>query len=64
MAIRAPDGANNFNTNCNEGCPSLISRIGTRQLNNWRLTGYLKQTTRSTRLGTCSVLRSARKVQI
>ena len=36
----------------------------TRQLNNWRLTGYLEQATRQARLGTRSVLRSAGKFQI
>ena len=40
------------------------SRAGTRQLNNWRLTGYLEKATRSARLGTRSVLGSAGNVQI
>ena len=37
---------------------------GTLQLNDWRLTGYPEQATRSARLGTRLVLGSAGKVQI
>ena len=40
------------------------SRPGTRLFNNWRLIEYLKEATRSARLGTRSVLGAAGKVEI
>ena len=39
-------------------------RPGTRLFNNWRLIEYLKEATRSARLGTRSVLGAAGKVEI
>ena len=40
------------------------TRPGTRLFNNWRLIEYLKEATRSARLGTRSVLGAAGKVEI
>ena len=42
----------------------LNTRPGTRLFNNWRLIEYLKEATRSARLGTRSVLGAAGKVEI
>ena len=42
----------------------VIIRPGTRLFNNWRLIEYLKEATRSARLGTRSVLGAAGKVEI
>ena len=42
----------------------LSCRPGTRLFNNWRLIEYLKEATRSARLGTRSVLGAAGKVEI
>ena len=42
----------------------VYTRAGTLQLNNRRLIDYLKQATRSAKLGTRAVLVSAGKVQI
>ena len=42
----------------------LATRPGTRLFNNWRLIEYLKEATRSARLGTRSVLGAAGKVEI
>ena len=43
---------------------TLFIRPGTRLFNNWRLIEYLKEATRSARLGTRSVLGAAGKVEI
>ena len=43
---------------------SIATRPGTRLFNNWRLIEYLKEATRSARLGTRSVLGAAGKVEI
>ena len=43
---------------------TLASRPGTRLFNIWRLIEYLKEATRSARLGTRSVLGAAGKVEI
>ena len=42
----------------------VSTRPGTRLFNNWRLIEYLKEATRSARLGTRSVLGAAGKVEI
>ena len=42
----------------------VLTRPGTRLFNNWRLIEYLKEATRSARLGTRSVLGAAGKVEI
>ena len=43
---------------------TTTTRPGTRLFNNWRLIEYLKEATRSARLGTRSVLGAAGKVEI
>ena len=42
----------------------VLTRPGTRLFNNWRLIEYLKEATRSAKLGTRSVLSAAGKVEI
>ena len=43
---------------------SILTRAGTRLFKNWRLIEYLKEATRSARLGTRSVLGAAGKFEI